>query len=127
MKKEKLDKLMGYGIMKDADSNPSIEEAREKLNNILYKTIFRKTNISEEEIDLYVIEDMLRKVRNKYNIRISYIMPMKGDEKNNFALHWSFSVSQNNELVTNIFARNIYEGMAKCLIRIYYQIKGVEK
>lgn len=90
------------------------------LRKALTKTPFFK-NSNPEDLGVEDLEKIVKKIRKKYPVTISYIMLGPLDE--NF---YSFSLKENEEHkhIGTIYGRTLFEGFAKSILLLYSYIKN---
>jgi len=120
MYKDKIEKIKRIGTLKE--NNLDEAAAKELMLKIFNATIGKKRPVAD--LSTTEMEALIRKLKGLYNIYIGYILPVTitGPE-----IYYSLSLRKRNDHLDTVFARNIYEGMFKSLLVLYYISKQEDK
>lgn len=110
-------KLLGLKI----EDGERIEEDIETYVKILNATVYKKKPLDAKTLDINIIDSTLKAIKEKHELYIGYIMPVKSTVDNKTS--YSFSLRLRNDHIDTIYARTMLEGMLKSLIVLYYHIK----
>jgi len=99
--------------------NTEDKEQKKKLYEILKSLPWFKGN--EEVPTIQVIEKIIHKIEDKYNIKMTYIMFTNLDETQYYSAMIKNSITDEHVITVN--GRTIYEIFTKVLIFMYYKAK----
>jgi hypothetical protein len=121
-KKKILYEVAALGVLKDKSKNLNEDEAIDFVLKRLNQTVFKKSNITKEELTTGLLENVLSVYDKKYKIHISNIQTVRNDEGK---LHWGFMLWDRKitNQITTLFSRSLLEGLSKVVLYLYIYTK----
>ena len=120
----KASELLNLDCKKDKNSINVLTEFWWKIKPV--QSIVGKNIEIGDKIDCVYLEDVLHKMCKRYSYRLQQIWVYA--EENNFIMYSIGIVKkQGNEWIGDITAVSFWELVAKCIVKIYIDVKGRKK